>query len=260
MTKKVLTIFLTALMFLSAITLGCATVFRIDNVAMVATVVSEESKDSVAQLKEDLVEFYKGKSIFSAKEKDLAVILGDYPYFRVSKFTKAYPDKIVITIEEEAEVYAVEKEEGEYYILGAMGTVLDIRTSIKNRLDGADNVRIKGLTLSGDKGGLLFGDNCWDSMLLFCQVMNERLGGIRSNVLSVEVLSREPETFYLITMREGINIYVGNPFELTVEKAKKAIDKYMVLSDEERMTGRLTVRDVDGEVFVGYSLEDEFEY
>ena len=260
MTKKVLTIFLTVLLFLSAITLGCATVFRIDNVAMVATVVSEESKANVAQLKEDLVEFYKNKSIFSAKEKHLKGILNDYPYFRVAKFTKAYPDKIIITIEEEAEVYAVEKGDGGYYVLSETGAVLDIRNSIKNRLDGEDNVYVKGLTLTGEKGGLLAGDDCWDSMFLFCQAMNESLGGIRSNVLSVEVLSRTPETFYMITMREGINIYVGNPFELAAEKAKMAMDKYMVLSDEERMTGRLTVRDVNGEVFVSYSLEDEFEY
>jgi hypothetical protein len=259
MTKRVLTIFLTALLFLSAIILGCATVFRIDNVTMVATVISEESKDNVEQFREDLVELYKDKSIFSAKQRDMAGILNNYPYFQVAKFTKAYPDKIVITIEEEAEVYAVENENGEYFILSATGTVLDIRSSGTNRLDNADNVYIKGLTLGGDKGGALSGDNCWDSIFLFCQVMDESLGGIRSNVLSVELLSRMPETFCLIRMREGINIYVGNHFELTAEKAQKAMEEYMVLSDEERMTGRLTVHDIDGQVFVGYSPENEFE-
>ena len=83
MTKRVLTIFLTALLFLSAIILGCATVFRIDNVTMVATVVSEESKDNVEQFREDLVELYKDKSIFSAKQRDMAGILNNYPYFHL---------------------------------------------------------------------------------------------------------------------------------------------------------------------------------
>ena len=140
MTKKVLTIFLTTLLFLSAITLGCANVFRIDNVAMVATVVSDESKDSVAQLKDELYSFYKNKSIFSAKQKDVKNILEQYPYFRVVEFEKVYPNEVVVTIEEEAEVYAVEKSEGEYYILGETGAVLEIRSSQKNRLDKADNV------------------------------------------------------------------------------------------------------------------------
>ena len=259
MTKKVLTIFLTTLLFLSAITLGCANVFRIDNVAMVATVVSDESKDSVAQLKDELYSFYKNKSIFSAKQKDVKNILEQYPYFRVVEFEKVYPNEVVVTIEEEAEVYAVEKSEGEYYILGETGAVLEIRSSQKNRLDKADNVLIKGLTVNGQKGGVLSGDDCWESIFMFCKTMDETLGGIRSNVQSVEILARTPETFYLIKIREGVKIYVGNPSTLTVEKAKKAMDKYMALSDAERITGRLTVRDSEGEVVVSYSSIDEFE-
>ena len=106
--------------------------------------------------------------------------------------------------------------------------------------------------------GVLSGDDCWESMLALCQSMDEKLGGIRSNVVSVEILSRIPETFYLVTMREGIKIYIRNPKSLTEEKAKTAMDKYMGLSDEERMTGRLMIFDVDGKVFSQYSAQDDF--
>ena len=116
------------------------------------------------------------------------------------------------------------------------------------------------MTVEGEKGGFLAGDDCWQTMFLLCKTMNESLGGIRSNVLSVEVISRAPETFYVIKMREGVKVYVGSPSIMTVEKVKSAMNKYMVLSDAERMTGRLTVRDNDGEVFVSYSWEDEFDY
>ena len=260
MTKKVLTILLTTLLLLSAITLGCANVFRVGNVAMVATVVSEDSKESVGQLKEELASFYKDRSIFTVKQKDARNILDQYPYFRVVEFKKVYPNEVIITIEEEAEVYAVEKADGEYYILGETGAILEVRSSLKNRLDNADNIVIKGLTVNGEKGGLLTGDDCWETMFLLCKTMHESLGGIRRNVQSVEVLSRSPETFYVIRMREGLNVYVGAPSIMTVEKVKSAMDKYMALSDSERMSGRLTVRDSDGEVFVSYSSEDEFEY
>lgn len=260
MTKKVLTILLTALLFLSVVALGGSTVFRVDDVVINATIVSEDSEMNATQLKEELAAFYKGKSILFVKQKDVASIIEKYPYFRVTDFEKSFPDKIVLTVEEEAEVYAVEKTDGGYYVLGETGAILEIRNSSQNRLDGEGNVVVKGLSLSGDKGGYLSGDSCWNSMFQLCKTMHETLGGIRSNVLSVEVLSRSPETFYLITMREGVKIYVGNPSAMTEEKARKAMNEYMALSNEQRMTGRLTVRDAEGEVLVGYSLEDEFEY
>ena len=95
-------------------------------------------------------------------------------------------------------------------------------------------------------------------MLSLCQGLDDYLGGIRSNVVSVEILSREPEVFYLIQMREGVKIYIRNPNALTQEKAKEAVDRYMALSDEERMTGRLMIFDAAGKVFAQYSLNDDF--
>lgn len=258
MTKKVLTILLTVLLFLSAVVLGGSTVFRVDDIAVKATV-SEESKTNLSQLQGDLKDLYEGKGIFSVKEEDVTSIVAQYPYFRMTEFEKHYPNKIIVTIEEETEVYAVERAEGGYYILGETGMVLEIRDSSINRLDNVENVIIKGVTLSGQKGESLVGDECWASMLLLCQRMNEKLGGIRSNVLSVEVLIRTPEIFYMIEMREGVKIYVGDPSVMTEEKAKKAMDEYMALSTSQRMTGRLTVRDMDGQVLVGYSPENEFE-
>lgn len=260
MTKKALTILLTVLLFLSVVALGSSTVFRVDEVAISATVVSQEAKADAEQLKDELTAFYKNESIFSVKQEAMAEIIAKYPYFRVKEFKKAYPDKIVITVEEEGEVYAVENADGSYYILGENGTVLVSRNSSQNRLDNAENVLLKGLSVTGEKGNDLQGDECWNSLFTLCKTMDETLGGIRSNVLSVQVLTRTPQTFYLVTMREGIKIYVGNPFAMTEEKARKAMNEYMALSSEQRMTGRLTVRDAEGEIFVVYSAKDEFEY
>ena len=259
MQKKLLTIILTALLFFSAVALGSATVFRVDEVAVVATVVSEEATTDVAELQNELLAIYKGEGIFSVKRRDMSEIMEEYSYLRVVEFRKAYPNKIIVTVEEEAEVYAVEKEDGGYYILGAAGAILALRDTSKNRLDDMDNIVIKGVSLSGEKGGVLSGDDCWDNVLSLCQEMDKMLGGIRSNVLSVEVLTRSPETLYKFTMTEGVKIYVGNPTVMTEEKVKKAINEYMALSNEQRMTGRITVRDAEGQVFVAYASMDEFE-
>ena len=57
MHKKLLTIILTALLFFSAVALGSATVFRVDEVAVVATVVSEEATTDVAELQNVLLNY-----------------------------------------------------------------------------------------------------------------------------------------------------------------------------------------------------------
>ena len=257
MSKKVLTILLTALIFLSCVTLGVATVFRVSDVAVVANVVSEHAKAESESLKKELSALYTTENIFSVEQAQMDNILMKYPYLRVTEFKKSYPNKVVVSILEEAEVYAVEDKEGKDFILSKEGTILEYRSSSANRLDGAKNVLLKGLSVQ-EVNGSLSGDDCWQSMLALCQSMDEKTGGIRSNVISVEILSRTPETFYLITMREGVKIYIRNPNSLTEEKAKTAIDKYMGLSDEERMTGRLMIFDVNGTVFSQYSLQDDF--
>ena len=258
MYKKVLTVFLTVILFLAAVFLGGATVFRVDDVALVATVVSEEAKSETTKLQEEILALYKEESIFSVDKSALDKVLKDYPYLRVTGFEKAYPNKIVVTLLEEAESYAVQRAEGGFYILGASGIVLDIRSTNVNRLDQKANVALNGLTVTGKKGGTLTGDDCFASMFALCNTLDEKLGGIRSNVVSVEVLARTPEIFYMITMREGLKIYVNNPAVLTTQKAEKALNAYMALSNEERMPGRLNVRESDGEVLVAYSPIDEF--
>lgn len=259
MYKKVLTIFLTAILFLAAVFLGGATVFRIDDVALVATVVSNQAKADADKLQEEIESLYDGASIFSVDESAVNELLKEYPYLRLTGFEKAYPNKIIVTLLEEAELYAVERAEGGYYVLGKSGIVLDIRNFNQNRLDEEANVVLSGLTLTGKKGETLSGDDCWAAMFALCNAMDEKLGGIRSNVISVEVLSRSPEIFYKVTMREGVKIYFNDPAVMTEEKAQEAMDAYMALSNEERMTGRITVRSAEGEVLVAYSPEDEFE-
>ncbi len=257
MKKKLITVFLTVLVFLSAVTLGVSTVFRVDTVTVKVTAVSERAQTEAAQLKAELEGLYKSESIFSVDSSKLNKAITGYPYFRVTGFVKYYPNKILVSITEDAEVYAVERAAGGYYVLGRDGSILEIREGAENRLDGANNVVLKKLNVQGERGGVLTGDDCYPAMLTLCQSMDGALGGIRRNVLSVEVLYREPETFYLITMKEGVKIYVGNPSALTEQKAVAAVNEYLSLSDAERMTGRITVREDDGKVLVAYSPQDE---
>ncbi len=258
MKKKFLTIVLTVLLFLSAVGLGVSTVFRVDAVAVEVTSISQSAKSDAAALRAELQSLYKQESIFSVEEAKAKSALAKYPYFRMTEFTKAYPNRLVVKIVEDAETYAVKGEGESWYILADDGTVLDIRSSSKNRIDGFDNVLINGIEGEGERGGALSGDECWQSMLALCQKMNNVLGGIRKNVASVEVLFRKPQTIFRITMTEGVKIYIDHPDALTEQKAVSALDKYLSLSDEQRITGRILVINVEGEISSVYKEVDEF--
>ncbi len=258
MKKKVLTIFLTALVFLSTAFLGVATVFRLEGVSVEVTLLSETSKTEAQALQEKLLARYEGESIFNADRRKADEELVAYPYFRMTAFEKEYPNKLKISLIEDDETYAVEKADGGYYIVSGEGVVVEERTVNTNRLDDGENILVKGVEVTGEKGGTLAGDAAWQSLLSVCQSFEKELGSIRLSVRSVEVWKKTPEFFLLITMKEGVKIYLENPASLTSEKAIKAVDAYLSLSNDEKIGGRIALLEVDGEVFAEYKATDDF--
>lgn len=260
--KNVLIIFLTVLVFLSVALLGVTTVYRVNSVTVRAPVVSEAAKAEAEELQKKLTEAYEKQSIFSADDKLAKEIVAQFPYFNVTGFEKKYPNRLVVEVTEDAEVYAVEGGNGQYYILSIDGTVLEIRDNYKNRSDGADNLLIWGLTATGEKGEALANDPCLPTLFPFLEKVSELFDGIRRNVLFVKVLrpaSAEEETVFKLTTREGVNIYVRNPSVLTAQKAEIAIEQYTALSAKQKLKGMLIVSDVSGEVVYDYHQTDSID-
>ncbi len=252
MRKKLLVITLTALLFLSACFLGVTAVFRVDVVTVEGIVVSPQAKAEISKISLRLNEAYQGDGILSADESEVKEILKDFPYFRLTSFKKEYPNRIRVEITEDQEVYAVEgQKENEYYILGGDGTILEVRNSPLNRLDGAPNVLIKGLLPSGKKGEKLSGDERIKTLLTFFSRMDSRLNGFRDNVKMVTVTEYNPE--YTIETAEGVLICVANASIMTEEKADAAVRKYLSLSDQERLHGKIMTGDNGENVVVTYS-------
>ncbi len=259
--KNALVIILTCLLFFSAVTLGVSTVYRVNAVTVNAPVVSEVAKAEADELQTRLQAAYDKQSIFTADDTLAKQIVDDFPYFRITNFEKAYPNRLIITVSEDAEVYAALVENTQtYYILSANGTVLGVRESLTNRSDGADNLLINGLHIeSGEKGELLQGDDDIEFLFAFLGKVSERLEGIRRNVIQIEVLrlaSAREETVYKLCMREGVNVYIRNPYEMAGDKVETAIDKYLSLSSEQRLKGMIMVSDTDGAVICAYSSLD----
>ena len=260
--KNVLIIVLTVLLFLSVAVLGVSSIYQVNAVAVRAPVVSEEAKVEAEELQKKLTAAYEKQSIFFADDTLAKQIVAEFPYFNMTGFEKQYPNRIVVEITEDAEVYACEAGNGKYYILSIDGTILGVRENYKNRSDNADNLLLSGLTATGEKGETLSGDSCLSTLFPFLEKVSSLFGGIRRNILSVTVLrpaSVEEETVFKLTTREGVNVYVRNPSVLTAQKAEIAFAQYMGLSAEQKLKGMLIVSDVSGEVIYDYHQTDSMK-
>lgn len=268
--KKAIIILLTVLIFLSASVLGVSTVYRIKEVTVRAVLVSEAAKAEADALQAELQLAYEKTSTLFLDRENADALVEKYPYFRITAFEKQAPNRLIVEISEDAEVYAVAVPQtlGEYYILNADGVVLGVRADTKNRSDQAENLPIRGLkatetngALSGEKGEKLVGDACLDTLFAFLNKVSTSLNGIRRNVSYVEVVrpvSLQEETVFKLSMREGVNIYVRNPFALTLQKAQTLVNAYLSLTSEQKLKGSVMLSDVAGEVQYNYTPIDVF--
>lgn len=265
--KKWLIILLTVLVFLSGAVLGFSSVYRIDDVLVDSKTVSKEAEEEAIALQKRLTEAYKKKITPFAKEDLAYEIIEEFPYFIITSIEKAYPDRLIVHVQEDDEVYAIPcgDETGNYYILNREGTVLGIRDNYNNRSDEtgkAKNVLLLGLTVTGEKGTKIAGDEALAYLLAFCTKADECLQGIRRNIVTVEKIqkgvSADTVTLKLVTV-EGVVIYVDTPSQRAEEKALAAMEKYLSLLDGERTRGMIAVAEVDGEIKAVHSDKDVFD-
>lgn len=258
MRRKILVICLTVVLFLSAAVLGVSAVFRVKSVVIEKSTVSEAASKEAVAFQKRLEDAYLKDSMLFVDSSEVEEIIKDFPYFRLTGFRKEQPNKIVISIAEDAEVYSVAKADGTgYYQLGADGSVLGVSETPKNRLDGKNNVVFSGVNVSVD-GAQLIGDACYLPIMGFCQELDVLFGGIRRNVQSVSVYNRTPSMVFVLEMFESVKMYVVEPSTLTKEKAEMAVDKYLSLSDEQKLQGCIVVSGSGNEPIVVYNPVDDF--
>ncbi|MBQ8374768.1 MAG: hypothetical protein IJX98_04215 [Clostridia bacterium] len=237
--KKIVTVILTAILFLSAALIGVANVYRVDSVVLNAGTVSSAARAEAEALKKELEEAYAGESSIFAGETVAKEIFEKYPYFRMSGFERAFPNQLVIEATEEEEVFAVAQGEN-YFVLAGDGTVLGVRSDSANRVDGSANILVSGLSASGAEGEKVRGEHTAE-LIEICRVMATSLNGVRSNVKEIKLIPEGTGPRLIFYMREGVKISVKNPSVLTAEKASALTEKYLSLSVEQRLTGGIQV-------------------
>ncbi len=243
--RKILTILLTAVLFLTASLLTVFSVFRVNAVTLQISTVSEAAKEEAELLEKTLLELYDKESIFSVEDTKAREAFESYPHFRFGQFEKSYPNRLIFVASEDPEVYAVEKD-GNYFILNGDGVMLEERDTPKNRSDGEDNVIINGLSFTAEKGEPTT-DETSLSILAFCKVLDEKFEGLRSNILSVTLVrptSNAMDDYLVLQAREGVQIWVYAPLQNHEEKATKLLSFYENMSTEQRICGKVIVPNV----------------
>lgn len=257
--KKIITILLTLVLFLSATALGVTSVYRVEKLDLNIRFVSEDAKIEAESLRLELIKLYDKESVFTVKRETAESTFANYPYFRMTDFKIEYPNKLVVEAIEDAEVFSVKNGE-EYYILGLDGTILSVRETPENRSDKKANVAITGMEISGAKGQPCIGEKI-NGILPLLKELSVRFDGLRSNLVSVEyqLLGGTIEQYDLFT-KEGVVIRVRQAKEFVEEKAEKIANIYLSLKDDERLKGSIYVASGDGKTtVVYYPTEISFE-
>jgi hypothetical protein len=249
--KKFITIVLTVALFITAAALGVNSVFRVESLDLKIQCVSEEAKAEAQELREELLSLYEKESVFAVKQEDADGVLANYPYFRITSFKVAYPNKLLIEAIEDAEVFSVKNGES-YYILSLDGTVLSVRETAENRSDNQPNVVISNMDVSGEKGQLCVGEKI-NTILPLLKELSFHFNGLRANLVSVEfqVVGGSIEQ-YNLTTREGVVIRVRQASELVQEKAERIAKLYASMEDGDRLKGSIYAASGNGNCAVVY--------
>lgn len=237
--KKIITIVLTVIIFVTAAFLGVSAVYRVEEVTLIVQNVSSPALEEAAQLKVALEEAYLKKSTIKADDLAAKTAFESFAYFRLTGFEKDYPGRLVITATEDEETYAVAYGEN-YVIFSGDGTRLSERTLMQNRADGTNNLLVSSAAVNLSAN---FGNTAIFRLLntldgLFC--------GIRGNVSKAELVRRAEWEWVRVYFKEGVQAAVYFPEKNAEAKAKALYESYTNgLTVAERTAG-IVVISMDG--------------
>ncbi|MGN1052915.1 MAG: hypothetical protein ACI4SH_05950 [Candidatus Scatosoma sp.] len=234
--KKIVTVILTAIVFLSAAFLGVSAVYRVEEVTLVTHNVSAPAEQEAAQLKASLEKAYLKRSTILADATAAKEAVAAFSYFRLTGFEKEYPGRLVITATEDNETYAVSRG-GKYAVYSAEGTLLSVRETPKNRADGSDNLLVLGAEEAEN-----FAET---AVFAFLHALDLSLSGIRGNAVKAELkkpTSRPEDDYLTLSFREGVQAVIYAPGNDPQKKAEALYAEYTSgLSLFQRTTGTIYV-------------------
>lgn len=239
--KSIITTVIAFVLLLAVIMAGLNAIYTVTYVRATFRTYTTRGAERAAALKEELNSFINHSSVFLDLSEVRAMVESD-PRFEVVTVAKDYPETIVVEVTERREAFAVETGENVYNILDDEGYVLGEASSA----DGY--ILLEGFTIDYVDGKAC-GEH-FDKVLAVYNAMRDQLGEVRANVISISCESLADWMLFRISMRESTEIVLLNPGDLVGEMASAATQRYMNMTDAERIFCSITVTLVNGNVLV----------
>ena len=254
MKYKKLLIFVTSLIFLVTLVVSFVTIFKVAEIELHVV----EIENSNVELKESCVnvlENYKNKNLIFIKKSNVENELKSTSgYVKVVSLEKAYPNRLVISVEEREEAYAV-KAGDKYAVLDKDFNVLAVKNENVNNLNKA-NVEIKSDLSNYDESLLVVGGAFKlydDSSTAILNTISPKIVEMRENLKSIFVNVKsdgQDNRFIRLTFVEGLEIEIDKVDEYTLEKLEKAFDYYKNSSNKGDTVKKYVTKLVTGEIVV----------
>lgn len=230
-----------AILFLAALAAGLNAVFTVTSVKASFIAFSDVGRQESGSLQKELDRFV-GKSTTFLDTEEIRAVVEKYPCFRIEgEIEKKFPQTVELTVVEREEVFAVWSEEkNAYAVLDGGGVYLYDKENASNRL-GGENIVLTGFSLKLEAGKTAEGENFEEFLAVYREFESE-LGGLRRNVVSATFgrpSSQASYDYFSLTMREGVTVFIDRPSSKAQEKAARAIETYLSLSEREKTYGEI---------------------
>ncbi len=250
MKKKVLLMTAVGLVLFGAV-LGAAlnAIFTVTDVVVSFAPVSQKGVEQSYALQEILDERFVGTSTTFLDLNEVKEVVAQYPAFELKEVKKDFPRTVVLEVAERREAMSFVRENGLFAVLDEEGFYLYDNEDNFNHRTG-ENILLKGFELTAAPGRVLPEGEYFGAAVTFVSVFLNNLEDARSNLVSIELMGAENEFagshFLRLQMREGVVIDVYNPDNLAKEKAESALEKYLSLTDAQRLYGFFDIFDFLG--------------
>lgn len=233
--RKIVLIF-SIVIFIVAAALCAGMIFAVRNINV--TLLSytyqtdeEGAKAEISELKEKVLEKYRGKLISSVGEEGITETLGDGEYV-LESFRKVYPCTVEITVKERRELYAEAYLGVGYRIYDEEGKYLKTAEENINAVDGAPDVLIEGFSDSDDIKAIAG----------VGKIFSAKFGALRSvteKIILEKAQSSIERDKAVFVLRCGVSIEIRDFRNMTAGKIDAAYRCYEKLSGERKLQGRI---------------------
>lgn len=233
------------------------TLFSVKDITVEYTVKNESSVEDVFEI----INKYKGKSMFTIDTDQLKEEITKDRFLKVIEIKKVYPNELVVNLSERTEVFYY-KTQDEYYYLDEDFFVTK-KTS--DFVENADNLMEIAFTDYSDdavsehyiecnlKDTCVFPEN-FNEILLQCFSAS---GDQKQNILKAEVLfmvNNEGNYRINLYMREGVIVQLYYANVSTYEKAEKGINYYLTLNEKRKTSGAVIVFERENQIICTHTF------